>query len=87
MAQQANASLFHLHSGRQNKFANLRIFLCGFLFASRPVRSLSSPKGVSTTERTGNVTEQDLVELRIARGAELGKTDINQRLGCISSAT
>lgn len=36
------------------------------------------------TERTGNVTGQDLVELRIAGGAELGKTDINQRLGSIS---
>ena len=39
------------------------------------------------TERTGYVTGQDLVEMRIARGAELGKTDINQRLGCISRAT
>lgn len=73
MAQQANASLFHLQNGRQNKFANLRIFLGGFLFASRPVCSLSSPKGVFMTERTGNVTGQDLVELRIARGADWEK--------------
>lgn len=53
----------------------------------RPVCSLSPPKGVFMTERTGNVTGQDLVEMRIARGAEMGKTDINQRLGCISRAT
>jgi len=39
------------------------------------------------TGRTGNVTGQDLVEMRIPSGARLGKTDINQRLGYISRAT
>lgn len=34
VAQQANASPFHLWSHRGNKFANLRIFPFGFLFAS-----------------------------------------------------
>lgn len=58
------------------------IFIC-----FRPVCSLSSSKEVFTTERTGNVTGQDLGEMRIAGGTELGKTDINQRLGCINRAT
>lgn len=44
----------------------------------RPVRSVSSPKGVFVTERSGNVTGQNLAEMRIAREAEMGKTDINQ---------
>lgn len=39
------------------------------------------------TKSHGNVTGQDLVEMKIARGAKLEKTDVNQRLGCISRAT
>lgn len=53
----------------------------------RPLCSLSSLKADFLTKSHGNATGQDLVEIKIAQGTKLEKTDIKQRLGYISRLT